>query len=138
MTFNYKEEYKKWISEKEIEEELLRTLGVSEDVISELRAIDKNIFNSNRRFYRHENVTGVGFFTSTTDTHNFKDISKLEVVLDELENEIVCEIISKTDEVTYKIIELKYQGYTIQEISNILGIGRCSILRRIKKLKNLL
>lgn len=28
MAFNYKEEYKKWILEKESEEELLRTLGV--------------------------------------------------------------------------------------------------------------
>ena len=86
MAFNYKEEYKNWISEKEIEEELLRTLGVSEDVINELRIIDKNIFNSNRRFYRNENVTDTGFFTSKTDTHNFKDISKLDTVLENLNN----------------------------------------------------
>lgn len=50
-------------------------------MINELRIIDKNIFNSNRRFYRNENVTDAGFFTSKTDTHNFKDISKLDVVI---------------------------------------------------------
>lgn len=138
MAYDFKEEYKKWIFEKELEETLLRSLGVSEEKIQELRMIDKKIFNSNRNFYRHENVTSDGFFQTQSSNYSFKDMSKLEVVLDSMENELIYEIISNTDEITYTIIELMYQGYNGKEISEILGISVYSILRRIKKLKNLL
>lgn len=138
MTYDFKQEYKKWIIEKEKEENLLRELGVSEEIIQELRFTDKKIFNANRNFYRHENVSSDGFFQSQTSNYNFKDMSKLEAVLDNMENELIYEIVSNTDEVTYSIIELMYQGYNGKEISKILGISVYTILRRIKKLKKLL
>ena len=103
-----------------------------------LRIVDKKIFNANRNFYCHENVAGDGIFQTLSSNYNFKDMSKLEVVLDSMENELIYEIISNTDEVTYSIIELMYQGYNGKEISKILGISVYSILRRIKKLKKLL
>lgn len=135
MAYDFKEEYKKWIFEKELEETLLRSLGVSEEKIQELRMIDKKIFNSNRNFYRHENVTSDGFFQTQSNNYSFKDMSKLETVLDSIENELIYEIVSNTDEVTYSIIELMYQGYNGKAI---LGISVYSILKRIKKLKKLL
>lgn len=138
MTYDFKQEYKKWIIEKEKEENLLRDLGVSEEIIQELRMIDKKIFNSNRSFHRHENVASDGFFQTQTSNYNFKDMTKLESVLDSMENELIYEIISNTDDVTYTIIELMYQGYNGKEISEILGISVYSILRRIKKLKKML
>lgn len=138
MAYDFKHEYKKWIIEKEKEENLLRELGVSEETIQELRMIDKKIFNSNRNFYRHENVASDGLFQTQSNNYSFKDMSKLEAVLDSMENELIYEIISNTDEVTYTIVELMYQGYNGKEISEILGISVYSILRRIKKLKKLL
>lgn len=138
MSYDFKQEYKKWIIEKEKEENLLRELGVSEETIQELRIIDKEIFNSNRNFYRHENIASDGFFQTQSNNYCFKDMNKLETVLDSMENELIYEIISNTDEVTYTIIELMYQGYNGKEISEILGISVYSILRRIKKLKKLL
>lgn len=138
MVYDFKQEYKKWITEKEKEENLLRKLGVSEETIQELRIIDKNIFNSNRNFYRHENVSNASFFQTQSSNYSFTDMSKLEAVLDNMENELIYEIVSNTDEVTYSIIELMYQGYNGKEISEILGISVYSILRRIKKLKKLL
>ena len=138
MTYDFRQEYKKWIIEKEKEEILLRELGVPEETIQELRMIDKKIFNSNRNFYRHENVASDGFFQTQSNNYSFKDMSKLETVLDSMENELIYEIISNTDEITYAIIELMYQGYNGKEISEILGISVYSVLRRIKKFKKLL
>ena len=138
MAYDVKEEYKKWITKKEKEEEQLKQLGVDAEVILELRTIDKKAFNSNRSFYRNECVLSDDFFKSQESHYNFKDMNTLESVLDELENELLYEILSNIDETTYKIIELKYQGYSIKEISEIVGISRYSILRKIKKLKKLL
>lgn len=138
MAYDVKKEYKNWIFNKEKEENLLKQLGVNDDVILELRIVDKRAFNSNRNFNRNESVLSDEFFMAQESTYDFKDMSTLKDVLDELENELLYEILSNTDEVTYQIIEMKYQGYTIKEISEILGIGKYSILRKIKNLKKLL
>ena len=138
MAYDVKNEYKKWIKEKENEESQLKQLCTDENIILELRVIDKKILNSNRNFYRNEEVQSEEFFKTKTNNYNFRDMGKLESVLEELENELIYEILTNTDEVTYQIIELKYQGYEVNEISKILGISRYSILRKIKKLRNLL
>ena len=124
MDYDFKEEFKRWILEKEKEENLLRNLGASEEIINELRIIDKKIFNSDRKFYRHERVSDSSAFALISNYYSFKDMSKLEVVLEEIENEILYDVISNTDEITFKIFELKFQGYSINEISDILNISR--------------
>lgn len=138
MAYDVKEEYKNWINNKEKEEAQLKELDVNSDVILELRIIDKKAFNSNRSFYRNESVLSDDFFIAQESHYNFKDMTSLESVLDELENELLYEILSNTDKVTYQIIEMKYQGYSIKEISEILKIDRFKILRKIKNLKKLL
>ena len=40
MSYNYKNEYKKWFTWKEKEEELLKELNVPEKIIKELREYD--------------------------------------------------------------------------------------------------
>ena len=136
MAYDVKKEYKKWIKEKEDEESKLKQLSEDENIILELRVIDKKMLNSNRSFYRNEEVQSEEFFKNKSNNYNFRDMGKLESVLEELENELIYEILTNTDKVTYQIIELKYQGYEVNEISKILGISRYSILRKIKKLIN--
>lgn len=137
MTYNLKNEYSKWMNQKEKEEHQLRDLGVNEEIILELRIVDKNLFNSNRQFYRNESVEDEEFFSNISNDYNFKDMSKLESVLDSMENELIYEIISNTDEVTRKIVELVYQGYECTEIAEILGISKYVIYRKLRKLKKL-
>ena len=52
MAYNKAREEKKWRLWKEAEEKQLRSLGVSEDTIEQLRVHDWAIFNSDRRYYQ--------------------------------------------------------------------------------------
>ena len=51
MAYNKAKEEKKWRIWKEAEEKKMRQLGVSEDVIQQLRVDDWAVFNSERRYY---------------------------------------------------------------------------------------
>ena len=108
---------------------------MNEHHINELRKLDLELFNANRRFTRKQIVLSDDFFDSIADTYNYKSIMTLSELLDELENEALYEIIKNSDFVMKRIIELKYQGYSVKEISSILGLSVDSIYRRIKKIK---
>lgn len=135
MAYDRKYEYKKWIKQKEIEEKKLKEKGVNEQHINELRKLDLELFNANRRFTRKQIVLSDDFFDSIADTYNYKSIMTLSELLDELENEALYEIIKNSDLIMQRIIELKYQGYSVKEISSILALSVDSIYRKIKKIK---
>lgn len=60
--YNYGYEKKKYLEEKEKEENLLRLLGFPEWKIRYLRELDDFDFNKNRSFHRNESPTEVKFF----------------------------------------------------------------------------
>ena len=60
--YNYGYEKKKYLEEKEKEENLLRLLGFPEWKIQHLRELDDFDFNKNRSFHRNESPTEVKFF----------------------------------------------------------------------------
>lgn len=113
----------------------LKEKGVNEQHINELRKLDLELFNANRRFTRKQIVLSDDFFDSIADTYNYKSIMTLSELLDELENEALYEIIKNSDLIKQRIIELKYQGYPVKEISSILALSVDSIYRKIKKIK---
>lgn len=99
-----------------------------------LRELDKELFNQERRYKKHQVVTEEKFFLALADPKLREPIT-LEEVLVDLENEALFEIIVKADWKTQRIIELRFQGYKVKEISVIMGISIYEINRKIKKFK---
>ncbi len=134
MSYNYFKERQKWTEWKEKEERLLRQLDVSEDKIAALREYDKLVFNEERRFHRHQNVTDEKFFKKQPYIPT-KEIKSIDDLLDTIENEALYEMLRNQDETTLKILLLKVYGYTVKEISEILGINIKTVYYRIKKIR---
>lgn len=137
MAFNYTKEKKLWDEWKTKEETELRILGFPEDKIQMLREYDEIIFKKERNYRRYQNVTEDIFFINQASVDK-KDLMTLKDLLDDLENEALHEFISTIDEITYKIIDLKYQGYSVEQISHKMDIPYYKIYRKIKKIKKVL
>ena len=52
MAYNHGKEERRWRIWKDSEEVTLRKYGVDESTIEQIRAYDREIFNSDRRFYQ--------------------------------------------------------------------------------------
>lgn len=135
MAYNYTKELKKWIVWKENEEVLLRKLGVSEQIILQLREYDWESFKTERRIRSRQHVTLDTFFLNTIHEDE-KEIRSISDLLDEIENEALFSYLQRLDKDTLMIILLKILGYSTDEISQILQISCQAIYQRIKRLKN--
>lgn len=135
MAYNYTKELKKWIVWKENEEVLLRKLGVSEQIILQLREYDWESFKTERRIRSRQHVTLDTFFLNTIHEEE-KEIRSISDLLDEIENEVLFSYLQRLDKDTLMIILLKILGYSTDEISQILQISCQAIYQRIKRLKN--
>lgn len=134
MGYNHAKEQRKWKAWKEKEEQLLRELNVSESKITELREYDQQVFKNERSFKQQENITDMIFFKLQPDSHQ-KQITNISDLLDSIENEALYEILNEQDEITLKILLLRIHGYSVKEVSSILGINVRTVFRKIKNLK---
>lgn len=137
MSYNYKNEYKKWFTWKEKEEELLKELKVPEKNIKELREYDYEQFKAERRYKTRHLLFDDNFFMNRP-IYDKKQYSSFNDLLDDIENEALYEHLKNTDEVILQIIMLKIQGYSIKEISKITGLTTHQIYKKIKKIKKFL
>lgn len=134
MGYNHAKEQRKWKTWKEKEEQLLRELNVNESKIIELREYDQQVFKSERSFKQQENITDMIFFKLQPDSHQ-NQITNINELLDSIENEALYEILNEQDEITLKILLLRIHGYSVKEVSSILGINVRTVFRKIKNLK---
>lgn len=137
MTYNYKDEYKKWLRWKAKEEKVLRDLNVSESIIKELHDFDWQQFNSDRRFKRHQDVTNDIYFL-IAPYFDKKEINSIEDILDLIEYEALYEYLKTQNPDVLNIILLRLQGYSVKEISSYLNIPISTIYQKIKEIKNFL
>lgn len=135
MAYNYAKELEEWTLWKKNEESLLRKLGVSEQVIHQLRDYDWESFKAERRIRSRQYATLDTFFLNTPINVK-REIQSITDVLDEIENEALFCYLQKLDEETLTIILLKILGYSTNEISQILQISCPAIYHRIWRLKN--
>ena len=129
-----KAKWKKW---KNKEEQRLKSLGVSEDIIEQLREYDWNVFKVERRIKSRQNPTSVTLFNNVA-SYDKKEILTIKDLLDEIENEALFQYLLQTDKTTLNIILLKIKGYSTKEISEILKISPSLIYSRIHRLKKIL
>ncbi|MEF9962011.1 MAG: sigma-70 family RNA polymerase sigma factor [Erysipelotrichaceae bacterium] len=134
MGYNYAKEVVKWKNWKKQEEEILRTLGVNEDVIKQLHEYDWEVLKSERRIKRSQNTTLESFFLHIP-FYDKKEIKTIDDLLDEIENEALFNYLRNTDRVTLVIVLLKTMGYSTFEISEILNLSSSSIYKRVQRLR---
>ena len=134
MAYNKAREEKKWRLWKEAEEKQLRSLGVSENDIENLRVHDWAIFNSDRRYYQRMQETGTYLEEAAADMTQ-PEIKTVEDFLDNIENQQLYQVLIKVDRLTLQAILLQIQGYSIAEIAAILGMKEDTVYKRLGRLK---
>ena len=134
MAYNKAREEKKWRLWKEAEEKQLRSLGVSEDTIEQLRVHDWAIFNSDRRYYQRMQEAGTYLEEVAEDT-TLPEIKTVEDFLDSIENQQLYQVLIMVDRLTLRIALMKIQGYSTREIAAYLGITEKAVYRRMDRLK---
>lgn len=134
MAYNKAREEKKWRLWKEAEEKQLRSLGVNEDDIEELRVHDWAIFNSDRRYYQRVQEAGTYLDELAEDTTQ-PEVKTVEDFLDSIENQHLYQVLIKVDRLTLRIALMKTQGYSTREIAAYLGVTEKAVYRRMDRLK---
>ena len=138
MAYNHGKEERKWRIWKDTEEKVLRKCGTDESTIEQIRSYDREVFNSNRRFYQRVQETDT-YLDTVAESEQHIEIWSVSKLLDEIENMELYRILLTVDRLTLQIVLLKMQGYSTKEISKIVHLtpnviyGRMDTLR--KKLK---
>ena len=119
----------------------LRSLGVDEDTIEQLRTYDWAIFNSDRRYYEKLQDAGT-YLEEVTENMVQPEIKTVEDFSDSIENQGLYQALIKADKITLQIALWKMDGYSSSEISEKCGLTVGAINFRLwhlrKKLKNIL
>ena len=138
MAYSHGKEERKWRIWKEAEEKTMRDCGVDEDTIEQIRTYDREVFNSDRRFYQRLQETDT-YLDTTAQKEWQAEVYSVGKLLDEIDNiELYRELLT-VDRLTLQIVLLKMQGYSTKEIAKIVHLkpnaiyGRMNTLR--KKLK---
>lgn len=134
MGYNHRSAEKAWIKWKELEEEKLRNLGVSEETIQQLREYDRAEFNAERNFRRWQVSTDESIQEQQKEMEDLP-ITNAESLLDGIENEQLLAVLRKTDKLTLEMLTLKMQGYSAEEICRQFHVSPYSYYNRIKRFK---
>jgi hypothetical protein len=130
--YNYGYEKKKYLEEKEKEENLLRLLGFPERKIQYLRELDDFDFNKNRSFHRNESPTEVKFFLNEPSEDCISEYT-WEDVLNGVNDAVVYKHLKKCDPVMQKIIVMLKNKYCVWEIAEDLHMTTNAVYKRIEK-----
>lgn len=134
MTYNKAMEERKWKKWKQQEEIKLRQYGMDEHAILELRSLDWEVFNAERRFREHQEV--LSEYPQEMETlAKEKEVRNVRELLDAIENEQLLHIMLRADKTTLQLLLLKMMGYSTREIANAMGMREQSIYARINRLK---
>ena len=123
--------FKKW---KERDEKFMRENGVTEDKIKLIYDYDRMVFNSDRRFYEHALQPCDNFFEIICDD-SIEEITSVEDFINSIHSIALAEALDEFGFEVQLIVFLMYRGYNGKEISEITGIPRYTISRRLSKLK---
>jgi len=134
MAYNKAREEHKWKQWKEQEEKTLRTLGMDEKSIQELRESDWKDFKAERCYQDHRRL-----FPKDQDWESTvldeQEINTIPLLLDSIDDEHLFHILFETDRRTLQILLMKMMGFSVAEIAEQLKISEYAIYNRIKRLK---
>lgn len=133
MAFNKASEERKWKQWKEKEEALLRTLGMDEESILELRSSDWEEFKAERRYQDHRAVFPE--YQDWESTVDEQEVSNISVLLDSISDKRLFDILWNTDKRTLQFLLLKMMGFSGREISEKTGVSEDTINTKIRRLR---
>ena len=131
---NHRSEENKFEKWKEKDEKFMRENGMTEDKIKLIYDYDRMAFNSDRRFYEHTLQPSEHFFEFICDDST-EEITSIEDFINSIQSITLAQTLSEFGFEVQLIVFLMYRGYTGKEISEITGIPRYTISRRLSKLK---
>ena len=134
MSYNHGKEERKWRLWKEAEEKKLRELGVDEDTIEQLRIADRAEFNSDRRYYTHQQEAGT-YLETLAENEQRIEVWSVRDLLDEIEDENLYQALLTVDKRTLQIVLLKMQGYSTKEIATLVCLTAGAIYARLDHLR---
>lgn len=123
--------FKKW---KERDEKFMKENGLTEDKIKLIYDYDRMISNSDRRFYEHALQPYDNFFEFVCD-NSTAEITTVEGFMNSIHSIALAQALEEFGFEVQLIVFLMYRGYTGKEISEITGIPRYTISRRLSKLE---
>lgn len=134
MAFNKAREERKWKQWKEKEEALLRTLGMGEESILELRSSDWEEFKAERCYQDHRACFPLHYDWGSTDDDEH-EVSNVSGLLNSISDEHLLHVLMDTDKRTLQFLLLKMMGFSGREISEKTGISENTINTKIKTLR---
>ena len=141
MAYNHGKEERRWRIWKDSEEMILRKYGVDENTIEQIRDYDREIFNSDRRFYQRLQETDT-YLDTVAESEQHIEVKTVDDLLNEIENENLYKVLLTVDRRTLQIVLLKMKGYSTKEIAPIVGLTTGAVYSRLeylrKKLKKVL
>ena len=133
MAYNHRYEYYKWEHWKIREEKQLLELGMTEEMILELRNYDKEMFNKERVYYFWNRYSEEMLEHKTSFREpSFENIHQL---LDQLDNQALYHALCKLDQVTLQIIFYRVQKYSYAEIGQLTGMKISTISTKLSRLR---
>ena len=154
MSFNKGYELKKFEAHWEKLRIEYAAAGMTEDAIQKMYDYDRQQFNSERTFIeRTQEFTEPAYESSeeeashlmlryqeaitTTDTYH--ETKSKFAWIGEIENERLLSALENLSEDDLKLLTLyAYEGYTVTEISKVLGVSQPTISIKIKRITNFL
>jgi len=133
MAYNKARAEKEWLENKKKEEVELRCFGFCEESITELRARDWEMFNSNRRYY--ERTTDIETYDHQSADKTLPEIRSVQDLLDNIDDRELYQALLSVDRITLQIAVYKINGYSPHEIACILKLTDKAVYRRLDRLK---
>ena len=134
MSYNHGKEERRWRIWKDSEEMTLRKYGVDENTIEQIRAYDREIFNSDRRFYQRLQETDT-YLDTVAESEQHIEVKTVDDLLNEVENENLYQALLTVDRCTLQIVLLKMKGYSTKEIASIVGLTTGAVYSRLEYLR---
>lgn len=134
MAYNHGKEERRWHIWKDNEEMTLRKYGVDENTIEQIRAYDREIFNSDRRFYQRLQETDT-YLDTVAESEQHIEVKTVDDLLNEIENENLYQALLTVDRRTLQIVLLKMKGYSTKEIATIVGLTTGAVYSRLEYLR---
>ena len=134
MAYNKAQEERKWRQWKEKEEALLRTLGMDEESILELRCSDWEDFKAERRYQDHR-APFPQYVDWESAVEEEQEIDNISALLDSIDDEHLFHILLDTDRGTLQFLLMRIKGFSVPEIAEELKVSEYAVYNRIKRLK---
>ena len=154
MGFNYGLEKKNFDSQWAMTRKQYEDAGMSSEAIQAMYDYDWSVFNANRSYQNHTQEMAAPSFEQSEEsysplmnkyqeavsvTDHYRETKSRFTWIGEIENERLLSALENLSEDDLKLLTFyAYEGYTVTEISKVLGVLQPTISIKIKRITNFL